>query len=207
MSWGLVRKSMCDESIVVLIVIYASLSIILSVKTSIVYILSDAISRIKCPGMSSLKCCWILCLFVFTGINRITKTISLFPSQKTGQCLQQLHINAAQKLVNSRWISLVLKEHTIQKSMFFQDVRNFSLHKEICEENHYFVPYIQHFYILVDSILLGTTMGTACRGKNPKHPSCKEKGNLLFCVLYAFSTYLYCNNNILQVFGIRAMFL
>ena len=50
-------------------------------------------------------------------------------------------------------------------------------------------------------------MGTACRGKNPKHPSCKEKGNLLFCVLYAFSTYLYCNNNILQVFGIRAMFL
>ena len=49
-------------------------------------------------------------------------------------------------------------------------------------------------------------MGTACRGKNPKHPSCKEKGNLLFCVLYAFSTYLYCNNNILQVFGIRAIF-
>ena len=48
------RKSMCDESIVVLIVIYASLSIILSVKTSIVYILSDANSRIKFAGMSSL---------------------------------------------------------------------------------------------------------------------------------------------------------
>ena len=112
MSWGLVCKSMCDESIVVLIVIYASLSIILSVKTSIVYILSDAISRIKCPGMSSLKCCQILCLFVFTSMNRITKTISLFPSQKTGQCLQQLHINAAQKLVNSRWISLVVERST-----------------------------------------------------------------------------------------------